>query len=364
MLFLLIGLFVPLTLTAQTGSKSDKRIAVFAAKASVKSIQDNVQIIGSLRARESIELRSDITERVTKIHVESGESVKAGQLLISLDTAEERALRREELARIDEAQRQADRIKPLVKKRISTQAILDQQNVLIDSAKARLAAIDAQIAQRRLVAPFNGTVGLRYISEGALASPGDVMLTLDTLDSLQADFSVPEKFLASLSRGAVIEASTSAYPGTIFSAKVEFIDTRVDPSTRYIRVRAFFSDKDSRLLPGMLMQATLKTNDRRSLFVPEEAISARGSKLRVMRLIANDTSYQVEVKDVLIGGRRDGWVEVLEGLTENDIVVTHGGFKLSPGSQVKINAMQTGNESLAELLRASAKPSASTDANK
>ena len=330
------------------------KTAVFAARVTEKAASDAVQVIGTLRAEDSVELSADVTERVVKIHVTGGQSVKKGDLLIRLDDAEEQALRREELARINEAQRQVDRIKSLLKQKTATQALLDQQTVVVDAARARLAAIDAQITQRRLIAPFDGTVGILSISEGTLAVPGQQLLTLDGLSVLQADFSVPERFMANLSAGAPVKAQTSAYPKKTFTARIEAIDTRVDPVTRYLTVRAIFPNEEQLLKPGLLMEASIETNTRKALFIPEEAITSRGSELRVMRI--EQSANQRTVKPIVIetGIRKNAWIEVVHGLDLNDLVVTHGSFKLSAGSMIEVRAIQEGNESLAELLRASA----------
>ena len=336
--------------------------SVFAAKVAERPAAEVIEVIGTLKAEESIEVSSVVTERIISLPIESGQHVAKGEVLVQLDAREEIALRKEELARIAEAKRQTRRLRPLVANNTATEATLDQQTLVVSAAEARLAALDARIAQRKILAPFSGLVGLRNLSEGAIAQPGDILMTLDNTERMKFDFEVPERHLAVIEPGTSIELSSAAFTDRTFIARIANVNSRVDPVTRTITVRAFVDNSDGSLKPGMLMKAKIAAQERSGLFIPEEAVSQRGRELFVMRVVVgeqglsdttsarSDRKFSVERVAVETGQRQDGSVEITRGLSRGDVVVTHGSFKLSPQSKVTIRALQENRESLKELL--------------
>ena len=204
---------------------------------------DRLEALGTLRARESVVLTASVTETVTRIHFDDGDRVNAGQVLVKMTSAEEHA-------QLEEAKSQYERIKPLAAEGTAAKSLLDERQREWETARARYAAIISRLDDRLIRAPFAGVVGLRNISVGALVGPGDVITTLDDLSEMKLDFSVPTTFLQTLRPDLAIIASTHAYPERRFEGIVKSIDSRIDPITRTVMVRAVLSNPDAVLKPG------------------------------------------------------------------------------------------------------------------
>lgn len=293
---------------------------------------DTLQAVGSAVADESVEITATISDRVTRIAFNEGELVEAGELLVQFDTAEEEAELAEALASLDEQRRQLRRFEALLATNAAAASQRDEALSRVEGAEARVQGIRARIADRRITAPFTGLLGLREISQGAFVAPGTRITTLDAVVPIKLDFSVPEQYLASLSRGASIRARTVAYPDRVFEGTVAQISPRVDPVTRSVAIRAELPNDDTALRPGMLLVVDLVQDRRRSLVVPEAALIPEGQRQYVYRIV-DGAAERVEVH---IGARRPGIVEITEGITAGDRVVVEGGLRLRPGSAVTV----------------------------
>ena len=234
-------------------------------------------------------------------------------------------------------------------KRKAKSSVFEREREL-NTAKARLLGIQSRINQKRIVAPFNGVLGIRNISVGALAQPSMLITTIDDDSKMKLDFSVPEVFLSSLKVGLTIEAKASAYLNQVFKGTVTSVDSRVDPITRSVMARAVLNNDNRLLKAGMLMRVQLNKNPRQTLVVPEEALVTTGNENAVM-LIQNAENVSVKRQIVELGERRKGSVEILSGLNEGQQVVTHGTLKIRDGALISIRAVEKDNESLSELLK-------------
>ncbi len=341
-------LLYPLLVTAKQSP-----VPVFVANVERVYFVDEVEALGTLQAAENVNLTSSVTERITRINFEDNQRVKQGDVLVEMDASEEVAEYAEEISRLNEAQQQVERVRELVKRSSASQATLDERERELNTAKARVAAIQSRINERRIEAPFDGVLGFRNISVGALAQPGMVITTIDDDSRMKLDFSIPEVFLSSLTIGISIDARASAYPERSFSGTVTSVDSRVDPITRAVRARAVLDNGEGLLKAGMLMRVQLNKNPRQALVVPEEAIVTRGNQNAVM-LIQTGAPSSVKRQMVELGARRKGVVEILGGLEEGQQVVTHGTLKVRDGSPVIVKAVERDNESLSELLQQSA----------
>jgi membrane fusion protein (multidrug efflux system) len=183
-----------------------------------------------------------------------------------------------------------------------------------------------------ITAPFSGRVGLRHVSLGGLVNPGAVITTLDDLSIVKLDFAVPELFLASLRSGLTIAAQSSAYPGSTFQGRVASVDTRVDPTTRAVAVRALIDNRDGRLRPGMFMTLRLVRAESQALMLPEEAIVPEEDHHFVF--VVDDG--KAHKRPVSVGRRRPGEVEILDGLTARDTVIVDGTLNVSEGTPVSV----------------------------
>jgi len=311
---------------------------------------DEVEALGTLRANESVDLTSTVTELVTSVNFQDGQRVKQGDVLIEMNATEARAELAEEKSRLAEAKRQVNRLNSLAATNAATEAALDAQTREVETAKARIQAIQSRIAQRKIVAPFDGVVGLRNISIGALAQPGTRITTIDDDSVMKLDFAVPARFLTVLKPGVAIQAEARSYPGEIFTGSIASIDSRIDPVTRSIQVRAIIQNTDRRLKPGLLMHVSLQTNPRSTLVVPEEALTVVGEQSFVFVVNKQQQPHTVEQRSIEIGARRAGKAEVLSGLSNSEQVVVHGTVRIRPGAIVTIVAEEKGDQTLQELI--------------
>jgi len=329
-------------------AQNDSAVPVITANATIEQHASVVEALGTLRANDSVTITSTVTELVTEVHFTDGQRVERGDLLISMDTTDEQALLAEEQARLSEAQRQVKRLLPLAKQNTASKSALDTQQSLVSVSEARIEGIRSQISKRRITAPFAGVVGLKNISAGALAQPGTELATLDDDTTMKMDFAVPEKHLSYLKAGLEITAESQAFPGTTFNGTISSIDSRINPNTRAVQVRALIDNPDQLLKPGILMRIKLLTQQRQSLLIPEEALTSSGTSQSVFLVNPDDsTVLQTPIKT---GSRYAGKIEVLSGLTAGDAVVIHGTLRVTNGSQVKVIATKKGNETLSELL--------------
>ncbi len=347
----LVCMCLLVVLSKTIGAQSPPPVPVFVATVIQNKFTDEIEALGTLNANENVELNSSVTELITKINFDDGQRVNKGDVLVEMDAAQEKAEKSEEQARLYEARRQADRIKPLVLRKEASESLLDERQREVQTTLARLNAIQARISERTIIAPFSGVVGLRNVSVGALVQPGTLITTIDDDSVMKLDFAVPEVFLSSLTSGVEISATASAYPNQIFNGKVSSIDSRVNATSRSISVRALLNNDDLKLKPGMLMRVVVMKNARDALIVPEESILMDGNKHYVYQCLEKDNQTIVERRDIKIGSRREGEVEVLSGVDIGDQIVTHGALRLRPGSAVSIRAVEKQNENLSTLLK-------------
>lgn len=311
---------------------------------------DRVEALGTLRANESVEMTATVAETVTAIHFEDGQRVEAEDILVEMTDEEEHALIEEELSNISEAKVQYERIKALVQRGAASEAELDQRRRDHETAKARLRALESKMKDRLIIAPFSGKIGLRDISVGSLIEPGDVVTTLDDDSVMKLDFSVPSVHLATLTRGLKIEAVSPAFPERTFTGTVSGIDSRVDPVTRSIKVRAVLPNPEHLLRPGMFMRVELLKNPRTVLVVPEEALVQSGRESAVWIVNRSLDPPIAQRRQVTLGARRPGEVEIHTGLHAGEFVIVHGTLRAREGKPVEVIAEDAGDESLAQLL--------------
>lgn len=337
-------------ITAQSKEKAEKPTDVITSRVKTLHIADEVEALGTLHANESVELTSTVVEVITGVQFQDGQRVEKGDLLIEMDYAEEMAELAEEQSRYDEAKRQVDRLKPLVSRGAASESALDQSKREAFTSQARINAIQSRINQRMILAPFDGVVGLRNISVGAVARVGSLLTTIDDDSVMKMDFSVPAVFLSTLKPGIEVLAYTKAYPEQIFNGKIASVDSRVDQVTRSVVVRALVPNDNRLLKPGMLMYIELQKNPRQALMVPEGALVLEAQKHYAWIVIQDGDGFKATKRYVQIGTRQQGKVEITEGLTADQQVVIHGNIKLRPDAPVNILAVQQADEPLEELL--------------
>ncbi|WP_020399207.1 efflux RND transporter periplasmic adaptor subunit [Kordiimonas gwangyangensis] len=308
----------------ERGKYGGRAVTVVSTPVETREFSDVVEALGTARARESVTLTARVSDTVSKVQFEDGQVVKRGDVLIKLEDDEERAQLSEAEANLKEAERSFERIKNLVKQGNASTAALDTEQRRLDEARYRLQAAKARLDDQRIVAPFDGLLGLRQVSEGSLVTSNQPITTIDAIDTIKLDFSVPERFIATLKPGQAVEAKVSAYPDRVFSGKITTIDSRIDPVTRSVIVRAEVPNEDRLLRPGLLMTVQVLSRSWEGLSVPEQAIVPSAGHQYVFVMQGDEAKR----REVQLGLRRPGYVEVVEGLELGDRVVVEGTLRL------------------------------------
>jgi membrane fusion protein (multidrug efflux system) len=337
----------PLSASAQQ-QKAPQTVIVTQARSD--NFTDSVEALGTLRANETVTLTATVTETVTAVNFEDNQRVEAGDILVEMMSAQEKAEVEAERATLNEAKRQLDRIKPLVAEGASSKSILDQRRRDYESARARLEAVKSGISDRIITAPFSGVVGLRNTSVGMVLQPGTRITTLDDDSVMKLDFAVPSVFLTALKPELEIVATSKSFPGREFKGTISSIDSQIDPNTRSIMVRAIIPNEDRVLMPGLLMSVEILKNPREAIVIPEEAIVPEARKNFVFVATQEDEGAKVAKREVELGSRRPGEIEVLKGLKEGERIVTHGTLNITDGAAVTIKAEQKEGEPLKDIL--------------
>jgi len=334
---------------AAQGRNTAKHVIV--APAVIKQVSDRTEALGTAYATESVSITASITEKVTEIHFDDGQQVKANDVLAVLEQAEEQAeLKRAQAVR-GERKLALERLRKLEKRQLSAADEIDRTRLELEQAEASISAIKTRINDRIIRAPFSGTVGLRNISVGALVETGDLITNLDDTREINLDFSVPSLFLAELKPGLKINARAAALGNKQYFGEVKSIDSRIDPITRSIKVRAILPNPDGSIVPGILMQVELLRNTRQALVIPESALLPLADRQYVMRRVVKDNKDTAEKQQIEIGLRIKGYVEVLHGLSSGDQVITHGNNKVRPGDALNIMAFDDGSIDIREIIK-------------
>mgnify|MGYP001239092366 CR=1 FL=1 len=308
-------------------------IPVAVAEARLGLVLHEVAAVGTTRAREAIEVVAPVSGRIVAIHFEEGEEVEEGRLLVELEKDREEAQLREAQAHLKDVASQLERALRLLRSQNVSQARVDELQAAHAAAEARVAAAEVAVRDREIRAPFRGVVGLREVSPGAFVQPQDRLTTLDDISMLRLDFSVPERFLARLRPGLPVRARSAAFPGELFEGRVVRIDSRIDRVTRSVRLQAELNNEARRLLPGMFMSVSLSVGETlNAVLVPESAIVNEGRLSYVFVVSEN----RAERREVEVGQRQRGDVQLLSGVAAGELVVTLGLQRVSDGAQVRI----------------------------
>jgi membrane fusion protein (multidrug efflux system) len=297
---------------------------------------DALEALGTLAANESIRVTSRVSNVITSTRFTEGAHVPAGTVLVTLEDSEARANLAAAEAALVESRNAHQRGQEVSRERLISESQLDQLEAKLRADEARVRAAQAQVADHTIRAPFAGRVGLRRVSVGSLITPGTEITTLDDTSTMKLDFSVPETFLATVREGLEITARSSAYPDIDFKGRVATVDTRVDPTTRAVAVRALLPNPRGQLKPGMFLTVRLIRERSDALLVPEQALVPEQDKQFVF-LIADGKAVK---REVAVGRRQPGWVEIVSGLAPGDVVIAEGTQKVRDGAPVETQTAQ------------------------
>ncbi len=306
--------------------------AVTTAKVKRDSYVTAIEAIGTVEADESIAIMPNVTETVTALNFDDDQFVKQGTLLASLSDAEEQAMLASAKSSLAEEERETARLVGLVKEGAAPEAKLEEGRTKIEVARQKIREAEAKLADRHIVAPFDGWLGLRRISVGALVSPSTIIATLDKVDVVKITFSVPETTLSSLKPGIEITSFAEAARDKKFKGKIAHIDSRIDPITRSIEARAEVANPERDLKPGMLVIVQIAMQPSQSLSIPERSLVPIGTAAYVFTIEGNKAK-RTEVK---IARRKPGYIEIISGLIEGQIIIADGLVGLQDGAPVRV----------------------------
>lgn len=329
LLVLVFLLYCPL-LIAQNNTAAP---GVVVATARLLSFPLSAEALGNARANESVDIRSKISATLMAIHFEEGQEVVAGDVLIELDKLEQEADLAAAKASLVNSEARYQRSLELYRTHVVAESQLLQDEARKIADEAMVSVAEARMADTIVRAPFAGRIGLRRVSLGSLVGPDTVITTLDDTNTIKLDFDLPEVYLSRLEPGLSVRARSAAWPGQEFIGTVSSVDTRVDPVSRTIRVRSLMPNKEGRLRPGMFLTVTLLNENISTLMIPEQALIPERSTQSVLVV---DENQVVDLRQVKIGRRRPGQVEILEGLSAGEKVIVDGTQKARHGQQVKI----------------------------
>lgn len=303
------------------------------AEAAIQQFPLTVEALGNARANESVDIRPEVVESVSAIRFEEGQRVEAGAVLVELENTEALAAVAAARATLVDSGSQLRRAQELFRSKAVSASEIEQLTARRDADRALLDAAKSRLDDTVVRAPFAGRLGLRRISPGSLVGPDTIITTLDDTDTIKLDFAVPETVLARVQEGLTVSAISAAYLNEQFNGVVSSVDTRVDPVTRTITLRAVVANPDGKLRPGMFLTVTLLKEDVKALTIPEEAVVPEQSRQFVFVVGIDDV---VEKREIRTGRRRPGDVEVLEGLSAGERVITEGTQKARPGKPVQV----------------------------
>ncbi|HET9066876.1 MAG TPA: efflux RND transporter periplasmic adaptor subunit [Gemmatimonadales bacterium] len=306
--------------------------AVEVAVAFADTVVDAIIATGEIEPLQQISLSADVEGRVTEILFREGAQVAAGAPLIKVDDAELQAQVARATADRDLARQSLERTRVLLASKAAAPADLERAEATARSAEASLALLQVRLDRTTVRAPFAGVIGARQVSVGDYVTPQRPLLTLQTVSPQRAVFQVPERYATELRRGQEVTFRVAALADRTFTGRVDFVNPVVTLPGRSITVKALVENRDAALQAGMFIEARLATSTRTSATViPEEAISPAAGASFVWVVIEG----KVTRREVEIGVRTPGFVEIRKGVEVGDQVVVGGGERLYEGAAVR-----------------------------
>lgn len=323
-------------------SKPQPPTTVASATAETRQWVPKLSAVGTLKAVNGVDVTAELGGKVVKISFEAGDRVKKGDLLVQLDDSTDVADLAGLRAQVKLDQQSLQRTRTLYSKKLASKEQLDTAETQLERSRANLASKQAVVAQKAIKAPFDGQLGIREVDIGQYVSPGTPIVTLQALDHLYLNFSLPEQSLSRVARGQDVDIHVDTWPDSVFRGTIVAVSPKVDASTHNVAVQAEIDNPDHKLKPGMFADVSVYAGEPRevvtipntavnytlygdSVFVIESADDKDGAKLKAIQHF------------VKLGEQRDDLVVVTDGLQAGTRVVSAGGFKLHDGAPVQIN---------------------------
>jgi membrane fusion protein (multidrug efflux system) len=314
--------------------------AVEVAKVESMTLVDETQAVGSLRSRQGVMLRPEVGGRVKQIFFNDGQRVRKGQLMVQFDDQLPQAQLAQSRAELSIAEANHKRNQELVAQNFISQRSLDESAAALEVSRAKLSLAQATLQRLQVLAPFDGIAGLKQINVGDYLKDGADMVNVEDIDAVLLDFRLPERFQTKIRAGQKAQLTVDALPGRPFSAIIQAVDPLIEPNGRSVGVRGCIDNRQQQLRPGMFARVNAVFGSRENaLVIPEEAIIPQGGRTFVVKIVPGDKP-EVKVSErvaVKVGLRLPGKVEILEGLSAGDTVVTAGHQRLQKdGTAVRV----------------------------
>jgi membrane fusion protein (multidrug efflux system) len=312
---------------------------IAAAEVETQSWQPYLHAVGSLTAIQGIYVTTEVAGKVSQILARSGQTVKEGDLLLRLDDSVDQADLRGLMAQRTLATLQFERTSKLLKDKSVSRSDYDQSRAGLDSAEAAVATRQALIHKKAITAPFSGQLGIADINLGQYLSPGDAIVSLQALDPVYVDYSLPERHLPDVHPGQAVEVEVQAWPGRRFKGVISAINPDIDRGTRSLRLRATLANSEQLLRPGMFAEVDTVLPLRRDILtLPRTAVTYNPYGESVFVIQEQDSGgLVVQNRPVKTGATRAGRVEIVAGLQAGERVVSAGQNKLRNGQAVSID---------------------------
>lgn len=303
-----------------------------------------IAAVGSLKASSGVEVNPQVSGQILSIHFHSGDHVKQGDLLVQLDDEVDRqALQRDQaglrMNKLDYERKQ----ELLIQKAVSKSAVDAAQAAYLQSL-ASVESDKVMLSKKQIRAPFSGKIGIRQVDVGQYVTSGTAIVTLQALNELFVDFSVPEQFLSKLHTGQPVEIKVDAFKGQVFQGKIEALNAVIDVGTRSLDVRAMIPNEKEILYPGLFADVkVILPEEEQVLTIPQTAInySLYGDSVYVVQEKGKDKNGKPILiavqKYIKVGERRGAVASITQGLKAGEIVVTSGQLKLQPNAHVLVN---------------------------
>ena len=339
------------------GAAAGGPAAVEVGKVQRLRIEDDALAVGTLRSRQGVMLRPEVSGRIARLAFADGQRVRRGQLLVQLDDTLQAAQMRQAEAQAGIARTNLQRNRELVAQNFVSQSVVDQSAAALEVALAQVALNKAQLERMKILAPFDGVAGIRSVNVGDYVKDGADLVNVEDTTQVWVDFRLPERYLAQLKAGQAVEVSLDAMPGRSFRGQVDALDSQLDANGRSLLVRARLANPDGVLRTGMFARTrTLLAVRDNALVVPEEALVPQGGKQYLIKVVDGPQGKVSQRLEARIGVRVPGKVEILGGVAEGDVVVTAGQGRLLRGDGLPVRVIDLADAGTARGANGGAGP--------